>query len=105
MIPLDIDKLKQQQKKKKKRKWGCNITHRAHDVYATSPQRRCNVMASSRKKKKKNTSNATKADALISDGQDRAFDPHRLSDLSWNTCIWRCIDVEATLHKRHVPAG
>ena len=27
------------------------------------------------------------ADALISDGQDRAFDSHRLSNLSWNTCI------------------
>ena len=44
--------------------------------------------ASSRKKK--NTRNATLAYALISDGQDRAFDPHRLSDLSWNTCI--CYD-------------
>ena len=27
--------------------------------------------------KKKNTNNASKADILISDGQDRAFDPHR----------------------------
>ena len=31
-----------------------------------------------KKKKKKNTNNASEADALVSDGPDRAFDPHRL---------------------------
>ena len=31
-----------------------------------------------KKHKKKNTNNASEADTLVSDGPDRAFDPHRL---------------------------
>ena len=51
------------------------ITQRAHDVNITSPQRRCNVMTLHRR---------------------------------WDNVIftsWRCIDVEATLYLRHMPAG
>ena len=52
-------------------------SQRAHDVNTTSPQRRCNVMTLHR----------------------------RWGDVVLTSTSWRCIDVEPTLYKRHVPAG
>ena len=58
--------------------WGLREkTKRAHDVYTTSSQRRCNVM-------------------------HMTFIQHRLNV---DATSWRCIDVEATLYRRHVPVG
>ena len=65
---------------------------RVHDVYATSHQRRCNVI------------NPAGHDVSTRSHQRRCNVMTLQDCINVDATLQRCIDVDAILYKRHVPA-